>query len=137
MELDSETLFAGQLQGPTFSLIGADHFGQRTLGLELGAGSAQHFQADIVARVVYCCSVFLFLPVQAGDTISGEVELLLYPKKESATFSGSCIPLLRGFGFCKKERTACSVSSNRSTPNFCGYYSSRCIVCWLEGEPFL
>eukprot|EP00913_Durusdinium_trenchii_P014715 g13805.t1 len=83
----------GRREGPTFSLIGADHFGQRTLGLELGAGSAQHFQADIVARVVYCCSVFLFLPVQAGDTISGEVELLLYPKKESVYYGRAALQL--------------------------------------------
>ncbi|CAK9070103.1 unnamed protein product [Durusdinium trenchii] len=63
----------GRREGPTFSLIGADHFGQRTLGLELGAGSAQHFQA--------------------GDTISGEVELLLYPKKESVYYGRAALQL--------------------------------------------
>lgn len=59
---------AGQLRGPVFSLIGGDNFGLRTLGLELGVASGG--------------SVHL----QAGDVISADIELMLYPKSQSVYY---------------------------------------------------
>eukprot|EP00435_Cladocopium_sp_Y103_P061749 s917_g23.t1 len=54
--------------GPVFSVIGGDNFGLRTLALELGVASGR--------------SVHL----QAGDVISADVELMLYPKSQSVYY---------------------------------------------------
>ncbi|CAJ1439015.1 unnamed protein product [Effrenium voratum] len=55
----SGNLSSDQISEAVFSLLGADNYGERTLGLELGLADMQ---------------------LQAGDVISGDVELLLYPK---------------------------------------------------------
>ena len=66
--------------GPSFSVLGADNFGQKTLGLQLSAGSARDFQVGKTSRPGRSFASALD---EAGDVIWGEVELLLYPKSES------------------------------------------------------